>query len=367
MKRGTIYIKKYTGIVIGSLLVLVGAFFLLGIWFSRKEDEYTPVYIYIALTLAFGVLILSGVALIVLAFQKSTKLEQIVENSYMPEIPDSSVVNMLIEELEKRTRKEAIKINLDYETKPKLTDSKIGGVPYWDRNRKYPIASNGVKLELLAQFNLSQLPENNAFPKEGMLQFFILNDDLYGMACPDLRKPSAYRVVYHNTIDETVTEEEVLSLGITTSLDAGEDHAEFPVVGEFAVHLEKKYVSMNDNDVRFDALMHRIAVAKGIQLDKNLHFYEMFEEDDERYDSIHEATKGHWLMGYPYFTQDDFRSMETEKWYDTMLFQLDTDDRTEYPNKGVMWGDSGVGAFFINSKKLADLDFDDVLYNWDCC
>ena len=129
MKRGTIYIKKYTGIVIGSLLVLVGAFFLLGIWFSRKEDEYTPVYIYIALTLAFGVLILSGVALIVLAFQKSTKLEQIVENSYMPEIPDSSVVNMLIEELEKRTRKEAIKINLDYETKPKLTDSKIGGVP----------------------------------------------------------------------------------------------------------------------------------------------------------------------------------------------------------------------------------------------
>ena len=338
MKRGTIYIKKYTGIVIGSLLVLVGAFFLLGIWFSRKEDEYTPVYIYIALTLAFGVLILSGVALIVLAFQKSTKLEQIVENSYMPEIPDSSVVNMLIEELEKRTRKEAIKINLDYETKPKLTDSKIGGVPYWDRNRKYPIASNGVKLELLAQFNLSQLPENNAFPKEGMLQFFILNDDLYGMACPDLRKPSAYRVVYHNTIDETVTEEEVLSLGITTSLDVGED-----------------------------ALMHRIAVAKGVQLDKNLHFSEMFEEDDERYDSIHEATKGHWLMGYPYFTQDDFRSMETEKWYDTMLFQLDTDDRTEYPNKGVMWGDSGVGAFFINSKKLADLDFDDVLYNWDCC
>ena len=33
----------------------------------------------------------------------------------------------------------------------------------------------------------------------------------------------------------------------------------------------------------------------------------------------------------------------------------------------ILWGDAGAGAFFINSKKLEDLDFSDVLYSWDCC
>lgn len=51
--------------------------------------------------------------------------------------------------------------------------------------------------------------------------------------------------------------------------------------------------------------------------------------------------------------------------YDTLLLQIDTDgsDKVDY----VMWGDSGVGNFFINHKKLAQLDFSDVFYTWDCC
>jgi len=31
-----------------------------------------------------------------------------------------------------------------------------------------------------------------------------------------------------------------------------------------------------------------------------------------------------------------------------------------------MWGDCGVGNFFINIEDLKNLDFSDVLYNWDC-
>ncbi|ETJ18863.1 hypothetical protein Q604_UNBC18576G0001, partial [human gut metagenome] len=30
------------------------------------------------------------------------------------------------------------------------------------------------------------------------------------------------------------------------------------------------------------------------------------------------------------------------------------------------WGDGGVCNFFINKDKLKNLDFSDVLYNWDC-
>lgn len=31
-----------------------------------------------------------------------------------------------------------------------------------------------------------------------------------------------------------------------------------------------------------------------------------------------------------------------------------------------MWGDSGICGFFINREKLKELDFSDVIYNWDC-
>ena len=39
---------------------------------------------------------------------------------------------------------------------------------------------------------------------------------------------------------------------------------------------------------------------------------------------------------------------------------MDTD------GEDIMWGDSGVGGFFINEENLKDLDFDKAVYNWDC-
>ena len=33
----------------------------------------------------------------------------------------------------------------------------------------------------------------------------------------------------------------------------------------------------------------------------------------------------------------------------------------------IMWGDSGVGNFFISEEDLKNLNFENVLYNWDCC
>ncbi|MBO7381562.1 MAG: DUF1963 domain-containing protein, partial [Neisseriaceae bacterium] len=33
---------------------------------------------------------------------------------------------------------------------------------------------------------------------------------------------------------------------------------------------------------------------------------------------------------------------------------------------GIMWGDAGVGNFFITADDLKKRDFSRVLYNWDC-
>jgi uncharacterized protein YwqG len=75
---------------------------------------------------------------------------------------------------------------------------------------------------------------------------------------------------------------------------------------------------------------------------------------DRLWDRDHGA--GHKLGGYPHFTQDDPRTRRDLE----LLFQLDSDD-------GVMWGDAGVGNFFIAPDDLARRDFSRVLFSWDCC
>ena len=66
---------------------------------------------------------------------------------------------------------------------------------------------------------------------------------------------------------------------------------------------------------------------------------------------------GHKLGGYPYFTQEDPRSAEGME----LLLQLDSDDSVN-----MMWGDVGVGNFFIAPEDLKRGDFSRVAYSWDC-
>lgn len=179
-------------------------------------------------------------------------------------------------------------------------------------------------------------------------------------------------MVYHEKIDESITEADVLSIGIKTTGDLEKENKSvnqqdsncFPVRGEYAVSFKMEKAYMNDCDVRCDELLHKIAEELGVELDSRLEFYQMFDEYDKKYVDIHESTYGHRMFGYPHFRQWDLRGVEAADYYDTLLFQLDSD---YWKNQWrILWGDAGVGAFFINSKKLEELDFGDVLYNWDC-
>ena len=88
---------------------------------------------------------------------------------------------------------------------------------------------------LLAQMNLNELPENQMLPRTGILQFFILCDRNYGMAIQESGYPNnTYQVVYHEKIDESITEADVLSIGIKTTGD-----------------LEKENKSVNQQDMQF--------------------------------------------------------------------------------------------------------------------
>nr|WP_243103827.1 YwqG family protein [Clostridium sp. JN-1] len=63
---------------------------------------------------------------------------------------------------------------------------------------EYPKASNGEYLRLLAQINFEEVPHLEPFPQKGILQFFILADDVYGL---DFKQGSYVRYrIYNNEI-----------------------------------------------------------------------------------------------------------------------------------------------------------------------
>lgn len=112
-------------------------------------------------------------------------------------LPSMGNREKIISAVKEQTKTQAIKINLEKDKKPEIFSSKIGGVPYWDKNMKYPETGLGKKLTMLAQINLSEISQNDKLPKEGILQFFILNNDLYGMNYQDSKEKNTYQIVYH--------------------------------------------------------------------------------------------------------------------------------------------------------------------------
>lgn len=229
--------------------------------------------------------------------------------------------------------KPCVKITLT-DTKPLIFESKIGGTGYIPHDKNFPTDSNGNQLRLLAQIECDKI-QLDGFMKTGLLQFWILGDDVLGMDEWGTTNQDGFRIIYYPEIDKSVTKEEIDGKFVKNEYD-DEEGEFFPVFRECGMSFEKyenKYVIIDGTE----------------------------EISDEDYNQL----IGHKVGGYPYFTQEDPRNEKQLEYYDFLLFQLDTDsiDKEDV----VMWGDSGIGNFFINSEKLKNCDFSDVLYNWDCC
>lgn len=70
------------------------------------------------------------------------------------------------------------------------------------------------------------------------------------------------------------------------------------------------------------------------------------------------------IGGYPDFTQEDPRSAaDGTADHTILLFQLNSYTGDDLK---IMWGDMGVGNFFITPEALKKKDFSNVLYNYDC-
>ena len=80
-----------------------------------------------------------------------------------------------------------------------ITDSKFGGIPYLPKGATLPTARNGKPLFMLAQINCSQLPENNIYPKKGLLQIWVAANGKYAGNQYNPYSPHTQRVIYYPT------------------------------------------------------------------------------------------------------------------------------------------------------------------------
>ena len=89
---------------------------------------------------------------------------------------------------------------------------------------------------------------NPDFPTSGLLQFWAINDDLTGCNFDNNTEQKDFRICYYETVDPTVTEEEVAAKE-GNNLPCEEDF--FPIEGCFGLKFEQTTDRMSMSDYRF--------------------------------------------------------------------------------------------------------------------
>lgn len=265
----------------------------------------------------------------------------------------ANMVKEIREEILKKTAIPYMKLQLT-DTKPGLFDSKVGGIGYVPHDAKIPEDSKGTQLRLLAQLGCAEITLED-FPHQGLLQFWILNDDVSGLNFDDNTLQDTFRVLYFKEPDRTVTEKEVREKVQDSSSDE-EDY--FPVRGCYGLTFSAGMDTISSSDYRFENCIKRL-----VRQDYPEEAESLLENIDDFMDENgKDWGGGHKIGGYPGFTQWDPRGEGDS--HNVLLFQLDSDMGADWK---ILWGDCGIGNFFINWEKLKSCDFSDVIYNWDCC
>lgn len=244
--------------------------------------------------------------------------------------------------------KDCINFTIERTDKLSIYDCKLGGMPYFPKNMKYPVSKTTKQpLRLLVQLNFEKMPYIPNFPKKGILQIYIGADDCYGFNFNDILRQDDFRIIYHKNIikDKSRLLKEITLPEI--------DPYDMPIVGTYKLLPDlpfKKMVTMSDYHFTN-------AINDYKDIDK---IYDLYNEYCNQYN--HNVA---YIGGYPVFAQTDPREYQVDlQDKDTVLFALDS-IRTK--DIDIMWGDCGTGMFLISEEDLRNLDFSNVIYNYDCC
>ena len=217
------------------------------------------------------------------------------------------------------------------DTKP--WESKIGGCPYLEKEEDYPRDENGNPMFFMAQINLEEMPKLPDFPEKGILQFYVVDDEVYGLE-------DDCKVIY---IEEYSKDESKLLK--ENPFESANEYPPFEKSGK-AVFTQKQDMASQQ--------------CKGF--DEVLALADDEEEEETLWNFIDTAVCK--MGGYPYFVQNapEFYENGTA---DILLLQIDTDDGEG--TCGIMFGDAGNCQFMISREDLLKRDFSNVYYDWACC
>lgn len=279
---------------------------------------------------------------------------------------DTELVQKIKREISDENREPVLRFGLE-PGEPGLTESKVGGTPYLPRDMAWPQGPDGLPMTLLAQVDCAALAGLPDFPHSGLLQFFIALNDVFGLDFDDMTNPDGFRVLYHETADLSVTAEEVQAKRPAIPENV-EPAYMTPLGGVCRIRFGAPEIQgMTEGDYRYEALF--CAKWNACRPDAPVsHIWDLsgcWDDGEAAYEDGYAEGAMHQMGGYPYFTQTDPRCDGRRPELDTVLFQLDSDMREGRDE--VLWGDCGVGNFFISRQALRRRDFSQVGYNWDCC
>ena len=280
-------------------------------------------------------------------------------------------IEQFIENFKNENSKEVISISTTPNKPVDITSSKFGGTFYLPKSAQIPTNNEGDQLTFLAQINCKELPENNIYPKEGIVQFWIyggsqqLGADFVDFNSINNNKNK--RVIYYPTIEEYYSEEEINSLYQPKGLD-GKVLTPLQNGAPFALSFKVEKQPITVMEYSFNSLFNSAWNEKFPSLKIEEEWPELEELNIDVFNILEKEltalASGTQIGGYGYFIQWDPRSDEYFDEYNVVLLQIDTDyGADEYT---IMWGDGGIGNFFIQEDKLKQLDFSSVLYSWDC-
>ena len=243
-------------------------------------------------------------------------------------------------------------------------DSKLRGVPYYPKDKPWPLDAESRPLVMLVQLNFAEMPPLAGYPTEGIVQIYISaefepekqmwgmrNDNKHNTQQGGLTDQSYFRVIYFPRVSRNVED-----LVTATPAIEFDDDSRFPALDEARLTFASGSGYVRPDDYRFRRVfgMDRSEFFRRIEGDKS--------DIEEAYGKFtREPYYFARIGGYSRVEQIDPRlEFPDEDWI--LLFSLDSEGPGGY---AVDWGDGGVGNFYIRPEDLARRDFSKVMYYWD--
>ena len=209
-------------------------------------------------------------------------------------------------------------------------------------------------MKLMAAIWCSEVRGVPDFPTEGVLRFYVADNNVYGADFDNPTVQKDFRVLYdvdESRFDATIANDPSIS-------------SDFPISRALPIRFAPLMASIRSTDYKFEEQFNAALKKAGASFD-------MGELTDTESDFVFDQNSwaGHRIGGYPCFEQCDPRDGEPElQKYDTLLLQIvsHTADKNSGEGDLIMFGDLGECQFFIPRDKLRARDFSDILYSWDC-